>query len=161
LRKDLLNEASHFLSLDVDFQPTIFYNFYLTQEENLAQSLELRMRFLNFWTGLQWLDTFSAAWQTLERREYLERLETTHVEASGNSSAVISLGNPVLYGNYRTMESYWKTLCKSARGPLAEPDSSTSSHLKATFNDAASQLLRSGIKIEERWISEEWWWNNV
>jgi hypothetical protein len=148
LRESFLKEASHFLSRDVSFQPTIPYNFYLTQEENLAQAFESRMRFLDFWTGLQGLDTFSAGWQTLERREYLERLKTTHVEADGNSSVVISLGDPILDGNYRAMASYWNTLCYSARGPLPEADESASSRLKAAFNSAADQ-------IQDTWTQSE------
>jgi hypothetical protein len=146
LREDLLKEASDFLSLNVGFQPTMFYNHYLTQKENLAQSLELRMRFLDFWNGLRALDLFSAGWQTLERREYLERLTSTHVEAGGNSSIVISLGDPILDGNYRVMESYWQTLCHSARGSLPEAGDSAYSHWKAAFEDAAEQ-------IQNKWTS--------
>jgi hypothetical protein len=159
LSENLFKEASDFLSLDVDFQPPVVYNHYITQKENLAQSLELRMRFLDFWNDLRALDLFSAGWLTLERREYLECLTSIHVEAGRNSSIVISLGDPILDGNWRAMASYWNTLCYSARGPLPEAEECVSSRLIAAFNDAADELFRQGMQIRE-WLAGGGWWRN-
>jgi hypothetical protein len=159
LRENLFKEASDVLSLDVGFQPPVVYNHYLTQKENLAQSLELQMRFLDFWNDLRGLNLFSAGWLTLERRKYLERLTSTHFEADRNSSIVISLGDPTLDGNYRDMSSYWNTLCYSARGPLPEAEESTSSRLIAAFNDAADESYRQGMLIKE-WLTGGGWWRS-
>jgi hypothetical protein len=159
LRDSYFSGTSHILLLPLDFQPNIPYTARLTQEENLAQSYQLKMRFLDFWDDLLELSGLTMNLPNVERSEYLQHLESLLLVAGKNASIAVSLEDY----HWHIMDPYWTALCHRARSPLVAIDDSTSTSWKASAEDIAQKWIRSGLGLRDRLtlVGVRTWWRIV
>jgi len=159
LRESYSSGTSHILLLPLDFQVTIPYTARLTQEENLAQSHQLRYRFLDFWDDLLELSGLTMNLPNVERSEYLQHLESLLLVAGKNASIAVSLEEY----HWHVMNPYWTALCHRAHSLLVATDNSTSTSWKASAEDIAQKWIRSGLGSRNRLtlVGVRTWWRIV
>jgi hypothetical protein len=157
LRDSYFSGTSHILLLPLEFQPIIPYTARLTQEENLAQSHQLKVHFLGFWVDLLDLSGLTMNLPNVERSEYLQHLEILFLEAGRNASIAVSLEQY----HWHAMNPFWMALCRRACSPLVATGNSTSTSWKASAEDVAQKWIRSGLVLTHRLtlvgIGGLWW----